>query len=222
MIVGRTRSCIGVEIDAQYEILLQMIEDIAGHYQEMECYVKDEVDNIYQEASHYDYETSSSITQGYGDVLDRYHKLSAEARKVMFCAVFSYLESMLYGIINFYNINRHGEREIAKITKVIAREYTKKYHKDIVFNEEAHNMIFTYYRPLRNFFMHGDVDDALDRRNLLILPDIEHSIKRLDGFNFEITDNTFLRNLLTLVYGFLVSVEDAYNHKTRELWKQNY
>lgn len=36
MMVGKTRSTIGAEIDNQYEILLQMIEDLAVHYHKEE------------------------------------------------------------------------------------------------------------------------------------------------------------------------------------------
>jgi len=222
MTIGKTRTIIRAEIDTQYEILLQMIEDIADHYQEEECIVRNEIDKVYEEALNYDYETSSSMTQGYGDVLDNHHRLSAEARKILFCSIFSFLESMLYRIINIYKIKRHGERVLTKISNVITREYEKKYDEDIVFNEDSRNMIFSYYRPLRNFFMHGNVDDPLDRRNLLILPDIEHSIKRHDDLNFEITDNVFLFKVLNMVKAYLDSIEEAYNNKTKELWILNH
>ena len=46
MIIGKTRSNIGAQIEDQYEILSQMVNDIAGHYDENALVYKKDIDKI--------------------------------------------------------------------------------------------------------------------------------------------------------------------------------
>ena len=106
MIIGKTMSNIRWEIEYQYEILSQMISDIADHYHDKAIALEKKVNEIYTEYANSDYETFSNETQGLDDVHDKPYSLCYEARKILFCAIFSYFESMLYGIIEFYKIPR--------------------------------------------------------------------------------------------------------------------
>ena len=53
--IGKTRTNIRAEIDTQYEILSQMIEDIAVHYQEEVHDFEQKVNTIAEEDSRGDY-----------------------------------------------------------------------------------------------------------------------------------------------------------------------
>ena len=125
MIIGKTYSDIGWEIEHQYEILSQLIDDIAEHYHDEALAVEKEVDEIYNKYSDSDYETFSNVTQGLDEVLDKPYSLCYEARKILFCAIFSYFESMLYGIISFYNIPRNGAQRISKLLEIEVSDVNK-------------------------------------------------------------------------------------------------
>ena len=73
MIISKTRSNIGWEIENQYEILSHLIDDIAEHYQDEALALEKEVDEIYNKYANSDYETLSNETQGLDEVLDKWY-----------------------------------------------------------------------------------------------------------------------------------------------------
>lgn len=220
MIIGKTYSNIGWEIENQYEILSQMINDIVEHYQNEVLTIKNEVDEIYKKFSDSDYETYSNETQGLDEVLDKPYSLCYEARKILFCAIFSYFESMLYGIIEYYKIPRGKANQPSQLIEKICKEYDTKFSKKLPISEDIKNTICYKYSLLRNYYMHGLIDRGMDR--LLAYAKSEDGIN--DGLcgNYEIKDNDFLRKTLGVIKIFLVSIEEAYGDRTKELWKLNH
>lgn len=151
MIIGKTYSNIGWEIENQYEILSQMINDIAEHYQNEVLTIKNEVDEIYKKFSDSDYETYSNETQGLDEVLDKPYSLCYEARKILFCAIFSYFESMLYGIIEYYKIPRGKANQPSQLIEKICKEYDTKFSKKLPISEDIKNTIcykYSLYKKL--------------------------------------------------------------------------
>lgn len=219
MILGKTRSNIGAEIDTHYEILLQMIEDLADHYHEEECAFNEKVDKIYEEASKYDYETYSNMTQGYGEIQNEYYRKSVEARKVLFCAIFSYCESMLCGIMKFYEIDRGRTNQFDQLVAKLCKGYKKKFVEQLTLPEEK-CLICDYYRPLRNYFMHGELNPGKDLNNLALFVDKEEALRCDWNYFIEITNNGFLRKALTLIHDFLCAIDESFVEKVREEHKR--
>lgn len=216
MIIGKTRSNIGWEIEHQYEILSQMIDDIAEHYQDEALAVEKEVNEIYKKYANSDYETFSNETQGLDEALDKPYSLCYEARKILFCAIFSYFESMLYGLINFYKIPIGGTNQIGQLIDKIKKEFENRYGGHLLFSESARQTICDCYRPLRNYYMHGNLNSVKDISLLECFAKTEDSINDRMCGNNEIKDNDFLRKALNNVKAFLVAIDDAYTIQLRE------
>lgn len=210
MIIGKTKSNIGWEIENQYEILSQIIGYLAEHYQDEALDLEKEVDKIYNNFSDSDYETFSNEIQGLGEELDKRFAYSYEARKILFCAIFSYFESMLYGIIMYYKIPRGKANQPSQLIKKICEEYDRRSSYHLSISEDIKNTICNKYGLLRNYYMHGLLDRGMDR--LIEYVQSEESIN--DGF--EIKDNDYLRTALNTIKTFLESIEDAYAMKQRE------
>ena len=211
MIIGKTRSNIGWEIEHQCEILSQMIGDLAGHYQEEALAIKKNVDEIYDKFSNSDYETYSNETQGLDEVLDKPYSLCYEARKILFCAIFSYFESMLYGIIEFYKIPRAKANQPGQLIDIICKEYEKRFSNPLTLSEFFKNCICNNYRPLRNYYMHGKIDKDMDL--LISFAKSDDSINDSWCSNYEIMDDNFLRNALNNIKEFLIGIDEAYSAK---------
>lgn len=221
MIIGKTYSNIGWEIENQYEILSQMIDDIAKHYQDEALAVQKEVDEIYNKYSDSDYETFSNETQGLDEVLEKPYSLCFEARKILFCAIFSYFETMLYGLILFYKIPIGGTNQIGQLIDKIKKEYDNRYGGCMLISESARQTICDCYRPLRNYYMHGSLNSSNDRTLLQTYAKSEGCINDGLGGHYEIKDNVFLRETLGITKDFLVSIDETYGDKAREFCKLN-
>ena len=213
MKIGKTYSDIGWEIEHQYEILSQLIDDIAEHYHDEALAVEKEVDEIYNKYSDSDYETFSNVTQGLDEVLDKPYSLCYEARKILFCAIFSYLESMLYGLINFYKIPIGRTNQIGQLIDKIKKVYDDWYGGILSIPESARQTICDCYRPLRNYYMHGSLNSSNDRTLLKTYAKSEGCINDGWGGHYEIKDNDFLRNALNNIKDFLIGIDDAYSAK---------
>lgn len=210
-------SNIGWEIENQYDILSQMISDIAERYHDEALALEKKVNEIYDEYANSDYETFSNETQGLDEILDKPYSLCFEARKILFCAIFSYFESMLYRINDFYDITKEKRRHIDKLLKVICDEYCNRYSSELIINKENWHIIYYKYRPLRNYYMHGKIYDEMSL--VIAFAQSEEFINNKWCSNYEILSNDFLRDALDTIKGFLVNIEEAYGNKTREHWK---
>ena len=211
--IGRARTNIRALIEDQYEILSQMISDVAEHYHDEVSALEREVNEIYNKYANSDYETFSNETQGLGDVLDKQYSFCYEARKILFCAIFSYFESMLYGIISYYRIDRGKTNQIGQLIDKITNQYKKWFNEELVLSDDLNKRIRDFYRPLRNYYMHGVVDSETDKANLRTYID---SNSNFIGNYHEIKDNEFLRCVLSESYSFLIDIEDAYVAKMTE------
>ena len=207
--IGKTRTNIRAEIDTQYEILSQMIEDIAVHYQEEVHDFEQKVNTIAEEDSRGDYEIKSSILKSFDEAQERYSLMLYEARKILFCSIFSYLESMLYGLASYFKIPIGKTNQVGQIIEKIVEMSTEKLalssNKDIICD---------FYRPLRNKYMHGHLGSENDKRSLQYYADKDERIGTLSGY-FEITDNAFLWDALNRVNTFLICIEDTYVNNNR-------
>ena len=91
-------------IETQYGILSQMITDIAYRYQAQLKETEEENDRFAQENSDRDYDVYHSILNSLSDVEERSYCLMTESRKILFCAISSYYETMLNEIVLYYKI----------------------------------------------------------------------------------------------------------------------
>ena len=219
--IGKTRTNIREEIDTQYEILLQMIADIADHYQDEAYRFKEEVYKIAEDNSDGDFNIKSSLLSNYDVPLERRFSLTYEARKILFCSIFSYFESMLYGLIAYFKIPRKKTNQLEQLIDKIAKEYVERYSEPLIFVGDK-NRICDFYRPLRNKYMHGHIGNPSDKVKLRLYIEKEGSINSLSGY-YEIRDNKFLRDSLNRINTFLIGIEEAYCKKEIENhWNNTY
>lgn len=217
--IGRARTNVRAEIDAQHEILLQMIEDVADHYQEEADGFEEKVYKMANDNSDGDSDIKRSFLRTFDESIEKQFSLSSEARKILFCAIFSYCESMLYEIISYFRIPRKRANQIEQLIDKIAKEYETRYKE--VLSLPNDRIISDFYRPLRNLYMHGQIDSVKDRENLRLFAEQDERISIHPGC--EIIDNNFLRDSLNKINSFLVFIEEAYCKKEKECnWKNSY
>jgi hypothetical protein len=213
--IGKARTNVRAEIDTQYEILLQMIEDVADHYQEEADSFEQYIYKMTNDNSDGDCDIKHSILRSFDESIEKQFSLSSEARKIMFCAIFSYCESMLYEIISYFKIPRKRANQIEQLIDKITKEYDKRYAE--IINLPNDRIICDFYRPLRNLYMHGQIDSVKEREYLRLFSEQD---KRVSFPGCEITDNYFLTDSLNIINNFLVFIEDAYCKKEKECnWK---
>lgn len=207
---GRGRTNIRAMIEDQYDILSQMTSDIADHYQEETCSFENDICKVADENSDGDVDIRNSILESFDYQIERQYNLIYEARKILFCSFFSYLETMLYGIIHYYNIDRGEEKQVKQLINKIIASYKDRYGENLVMPENIKRNICDNYRLLRNFYMHGEINSK-DRDRLK--NNFRDTNLLISSENFEIVDNEFLRNVLDDVKIFLICIEDAYAMK---------
>jgi hypothetical protein len=213
MIIGKTRTNIRAEIDSQYEILYQMIEDIADHYQEEALRFEEDINRMAEEDSDGDEEIKHSLLSNFCEPSEKQYSLTFEARKILFCAIFSYFESMLYGLIDYFKIPRGKTNQVGQLIDKVEEEYLKRYSEPLLFTCDK-NVISGFYRPLRNKFTHGHIGNPNDRKMLFSYLEKDKRVSHLFG-NYEINCNIFLRDALNNITTFLVEIEEAYCKKER-------
>ena len=91
-------------IETQYGILSQMITDIAYRYQTQLKQTEEEADRLARDNSDGDYDVYHTILNSFNDVEERSLCLMTESRKILFCAIFSYYETMLNEFVMYYKI----------------------------------------------------------------------------------------------------------------------
>ena len=218
--IGKTRTDIRAEIDAQYEILSQMIEDIADRYQEDELSFEEFVNRMAEEDSDGDEDIKHTIQRSFDASLEKQSSLTFEARKILFCTIFSYFESMLHGLKDYFKIPVENPKYVNNLVEAIKKEYKTRYSEcfpDYGFTE---TIICTQYRILRNYFMHGKLEKDSDKG---LLRSYAASVSDLGCYEWDkyvIENNSFLVVALDRINGFLVRIEDAYCTKEKECnWK---
>lgn len=214
MLIGKERTNIRAEIDSQYEILSQLIVDIADHYQEDALCFEESVYKMAEEDCDGDIDIKHSILSNFCEPLEKQYTLTSEARKILFCAIFSYFESMLYGLIVFFKIPRGKTNQVGQLIDKIEEEYLKRYSEPLLFTCDK-NVISGFYRPLRNIFMHGHIGNPNDKKILFSYLEKDKRVNHLFG-NYEINCNKFLRDALSFFTTILVEIEEAYCKKERD------
>lgn len=211
-------------IETQYGILSQMIYDIDNHYQMSLQQINSDVQHIAEENADGDYDEYISIIRNFDYDVERQTALCIEARRILFCSIFSYYEKMLHGIVDYYNINSSAKC-ILQLYKAIQTEYKKRYADTINMNKECVDRVNNTYRWSRNYFIHGKLKRYYDEEQNLVLHKLYARIDFLNGIEWrsdldiEITDNTFLYNALNDIRLVLTSIEDAFSNKAQDEWK---
>ena len=216
--IRKARTDIRAEIDTHYEILSQMIEDIADRYQEEELRFEKFVDRMAEEDSEGDEDIKHTIQRSFDASLEKQYSLTFEARKILFCTIYSYFESMLHGLIDYFKIPVESPKYVNNLVEAIKKEYQNRYSEcfpDYGFTE---TIICTQYRILRNYFMHGKLEKDTDKE---LLRSYAFSVSELGCYDkYVIESNSFLVVALGRINGFLVKIEEAYCTKEKEYnWK---
>ena len=218
--IRKTRTDIRAEIDSQYEILSQMIEDIADRYQEDELRFEKCVDKMAEEDSEGDEDIKRTIQRSFDASLEKQYSLTFEARKILFCTIYSYFESMLHGLIDYYKIPVGGAKYVNQLVEAIKKDYKTRYSEcfpDYGFTE---TIICTQYRILRNYFMHGKLEKDSDKELLRSYALSVNGLRCYEWDKYVIESNDFLIVALDRINGSLVRIEDAYCTKERKCnWK---
>lgn len=218
--IGKARTNVRAEIDTQYEIISQMIEDIANNYQEEELRFEKFVDRMAEEDSEGDEDIKHTIKRSFDASLEKQYSLTSEARKILFCTIFSYFESMLHGLIDYYKIPIGKAKYVNQLVEAIKKEYEKRYSECFPDYGYTETIICMQYRILRNFFMHGKLERDADKELLRSYALSVSGLRCYEWDKYVIESNDFLIVALDRINGFLVRIEDAYCTKERKCnWK---
>ena len=206
-------------IETQYGILSQMITDITYRYQAQLKETEEENDRFAQENSDRDYDVYYSILNSLSDVEERSYCLMTESRKILFCAISSYYETMLNEIVLYYKIANNATQP-SQILDSILKAYKIKYGEEITCREE--NVVYanSIYRLLRNLYMHGSLSKEKDRCTLFNYAGITNGLKTFGIDTIVITDNDFLFKALDCFKSILVCIDDAFMKQLSEEQKQ--
>jgi hypothetical protein len=218
--IGKARTNIRAEIDAQYEILSQMIEDIADRYQEDELRFEKYVDRMAEEGSEGDEDIKHTIQRSFDASFEKQYSLTYEARKILFCTIFSYFETMLHGLKDYFKIPVENPKYVNNLVEAIKREYKERYSELFPDYGYTETIICTQYRILRNYFMHGELEKDSDKELLRSYALSESGLRCYEWDKYVIESNDFLIVALDRINGFLVRIEEAYCKKEKECnWK---
>lgn len=199
-------------IEIQYGILSQMICDISSHYQKELQKIQNEAQHIAKENSDGDYEIYLSILHSFTDIEDIHIELLKESRKIVFCAIFSYYETMLNEFLRHYKISSNA-RQVGQIFDCILQTYKDRFSGyEIHISNEYILYLNQFCRLLRNFYMHGILSNDNDKYALW------GSVEKMDGI--EINSNTiiiqedrFLFNTLDIARNILVNINNSFERK---------
>ena len=196
-----------------------MIMDIAYRYQTQLKETEEENDRFAQENLDRDYDVYHSILNSLSDVEERSYCLMTESRKILFCAISSYYETMLNEIVLYYKIANNATQP-SQILDSILKAYKIKYGEEITCREE--NVVYanSIYRLLRNLYMHGSLSKEKDRCTLFNYAGITKGLKTFGIDTIVITDNDFLFKALDCFKSILVCIDDAFMKQLSEEQKQ--
>ncbi|WP_440331050.1 sel1 repeat family protein [Leyella stercorea] len=206
-------------IETQYGILSQMIMDIAYRYQTQLKQTEEEAYRLARDNSDGDYEVCHTILNSFNDVEERLLCLMTESRKILFCTIFSYYETMLNEFVMYYKIANNATQP-SQILDSILKAYKIKYGEEITCIEDNVEYANSIYRLLRNLYMHGTLLGEKDRCTLFNYAGVTHGLKAVGIDTIVITDNAFLYKALDCFKTILVCVDDAFTQQLSEEQKQ--
>ena len=220
VMIGKAKTDIRAEIDTQYEILSQMIEDIANRYQEDALHFEEFVNRMAEKDSDGDEDMKYTIQRSFDASLENQYSLISEARKIIFCTIFSYFESMLHGLIDYYKISTGKAKYVTQLIEAIKKDYKNRYSELFPDYGYTETIICTQYRILRNYFMHGKLAKDEDKELLRSCAISSCGLGWYEWDKYLIESNSFLIVALDRINGFLVRIEEAYCKKEKECnWK---
>lgn len=206
-------------IETQYGILSQMITDIAYRYQVQLKGTEEETDRLARDNSDGDYDVYHTILNSFNDVEERQSCLMTESRKILFCAIFSYYETMLNEFVLYYKIANNAKQP-SKILESIVKTYKTKYGEEITCIKENVAYANSFYRLLRNLYMHGSLSEENDRCTLFNYAGVTNGLKTYGIDTIVITDNAFLFKALDCFKAILVCIDNAFMKQLSEEQKQ--
>ena len=135
-----------------------------------------------------------------------------ESRKILFCAIFSYYETMLNEWVQYYKIANNANLP-SQILDSILKAYKTKYGEEITCIEENVEYANSFYRLLRNLKMHGSLSKEKDRCTLFNYAGVTNGLKTFGIDKIIIADNDFLFKALDCFKTILVCVDDAFTQQ---------
>lgn len=196
-------------IETQYGILSQMITDIAYRYQVQLKGTEEETDRLARDNSDGDYDIYHTILNSFNDVEERQSCLMTESRKILFCAIFSYYETMLNEFVLYYKVVNNAKQP-SKILESILKAYKIKYGEEITCIKDNVAYANSIYRLLRNLYMHGYLSDDKDKCTLFNYAGVTNGLKTFGIDTIVITDNDFLFKALDCFKAILICIDDAF------------
>ena len=165
-------------IETQYGILSHMITDIAYRYQTLLKQTEEEADRLAQNNSDGDYDVYHTILNSFNDVEERSLCLMTESRKILFCAIFSYYETMLNEFVLYYKIANNATQP-SQILDSILKAYKTKYGEEITCIEEE-----TKQQALKRYCKYEHLLHLL-KECLIIRPLYKQEIEKIYNIAFK-------------------------------------
>ena len=211
MVIGRARSNHRAEIEDQYSILSQLIEEISFQFKERLEKIDHMAKEDANEQSEGEYEIYSSVINSYSHEIERSESMCLQARQILFCSIYAYYETMLNRIICYHKVHATclDLNDAKSMVTRICEEYKTKTEKDIQLENEE--FVNDYCRLLRNHFMHGVLIKENKRLKLKELANKYGGIKYDMDSYAEITDHLFLKKASSFIYKILLDIDDAFS-----------
>ena len=207
----RARSNHRAEIEDQYSILSQMIEEISFQFKERLEKINHIAKEDADEQSEGEYEIYSSVINSYLHEIERSESMCLQARQILFCSIYAYYETMLNRIICYHKVHATclDLNDAKSMVTRICEEYKTKTEIDIQLENEE--FVNDYCRLLRNHFMHGVLIKENKRLKLKELANKYGGIKYDMDSYAEITDHLFLKKASLFIYKILLDIDDAFS-----------
>ena len=198
-------------IEDQFVILSQMTEEIKYNFDKR-------IDKIEQIAK------EDAISQSDGDdiifhsvlnnnsyqtEIQKSYDMIIQARQIVFCAIYSYYETMLNRIIIQYSLpaQKNEKKDAKSIIQFINKDLSSKTNDNFDIND---TFINDYCRLLRNHFMHGILSDIKKQQELTELSEYYGSVE------YHISDayiiyNSFITKVLKSIHNIIIYIDNAYS-----------
>lgn len=201
-------------IETQYIVILRMIDGIVEYNNEALEVSTNYAREIAKNNSNGDNDVFHSILHNFDEQEDQQVAISRESRKILFCAIFAYYESMLNEILRYYNIITKAT-QVSQIIEAIEKEYKKRYSECLTVDTA---IVHDFYRILRNYFMHGTISPT-DLAKIEMHIGVTYGIKAYGNQAIDITSDDFLSKSLENVKNVLTAIEGAFSRQVSEEWK---
>ena len=190
---AKGRTTIRAEIDFGYSTYSQIIK-------EKKSIIRDDVKNVDKEIesiaddSTIEFEEKRSLCEPYEDAKFEMEDRYAVFNKLMYCAIYSFWETSLCGILRYNNIK--------------SKQYPSAMLEQVSFPKNSDTeLLTTSIRLLRNSFIHGSLSQG---REDAIQPCIEKygALGLIKGYDsYYISSADFVQAILDLIYKTLCDIE---------------